>query len=236
MKRKAFHLPMNQTESIVGWVYVFVHTFAMTFLLAALNNYIFPRMGFQLSETNLNLLYYIVGFLFLLAFLFHFWRESFADMCGAVPDTLIAVIVGYVAYVLLMNLVSGALGFFLKNLTNPNSAAVIQSTKLNPNKMIVIGVLLAPVVEETLFRGVVFGTIRRSSRLAAYIVSALFFSVYHLWSYFLYQYAPSLFLYLLQYIPAGLVLAWCMERGRSFWASVFLHMIINYVSITVTIG
>ncbi len=231
-----FPYPMTYVEQILGWVYVFVHMFAMAYILSALNAYVFPLLGFKLSDTWLNLLYYAVGFAYLLGFLFHYLRETFADMCSGFGRTVIAVLVGFIAYVFLSNLVSFGLQFFLENLTNPNSAAVNASTKLNPNKMLVIGVLLAPVVEETLFRGVAFGSLRRKNALLAYAVSTLLFAVYHLWSYLVYDFHPSLLLYLLQYLPAGLVLGWAYDYSKTLWAPVFLHMMINYVVITVQVG
>ncbi len=235
-KNRGFSHPMNKVEAIVGWVYVFVHMFAMSYILVGLNKSLFPAMGFTLTGAWLNLLYYAVGFFFLMGFLFHFWRESFADMCGRFWDTVVAVLVGFVAYIALSSLVNFLLTFFLTDLVNPNSAAVNTVTRLNPNKMLVIGVLLAPVVEETLFRGVVFGTLRRKNAVLAYAVSTVLFAVYHLWSYFLDGFAPVTLLYLLQYLPAGLVLGWCYEHAGTMWAPVFLHMVINYVSISIQIG
>ena len=226
---------MNKTESIVGWVYLFVHMFAMVYLVSALNNYVFPRMGFQLSSGHLNLLYYGIGFVFLLITMFRYLKESFADLCSNVFNTLIGVLAGYILYILFSNLVGYFLSIFLQELTNPNSQAVSAETRLNPNTMLAVGVLLAPIVEEVLFRGVAFGTLRRNNVLLAYAVSSVLFAVYHLWQYFIYSYNSALFLYLLQYIPAGIVLAWSYERGRNIWCPVFLHMLINYVSMTVTI-
>ncbi len=231
-----FPYPMTQVELVLGWVYVFVHMFAMTFILSGLNGYVFPLLGFQLNSTWLNLLYYAVGFVYLLGFLFHYLKESFSDMCGNFMNTVIAVLVGFVAYIFLSNVVNYGLGFVLRDLVNPNSAAVNASTKLNPNKMLVIGVLLAPVVEETLFRGVVFGSLRRANVILAYLVSTLFFSIYHLWSYMFYDFHPTLLWYLLQYLPAGLVLGWAYDYSKTVWAPVFLHMMINYVVISIQVG
>ena len=236
MKKKAFRFPMSHTESIIGWVYVFVHVFAMTYILSALNIYVFPAMGFQLSTGNLNLLYYGIGFIFLLTTLFKFMKQSFADLCSNVLDTLIGVGAGYILYILLSYAVNSFLSLFLSDLTNPNSSAVINETRLNPNTMLAIGVLLAPIVEEILFRGVVFGTLRKKSRLLAYVVSSVFFSIYHLWSYLIYSFNPVLLLFLVQYVPAGIVLAWSYERGRNVWCPVFLHMLINYISISIEIS
>ncbi len=102
--------------------------------------------------------------------------------------------------------------------------------------MFAISVLLAPVVEETLFRGVVFGSLRRKNAFLGYLVSSLLFSIYHLWSYLLADFHPSLLWYLLQYLPAGLVLGWTYDYSKTLFAPIFLHMMINFVVITVQIG
>ena len=39
-----------------------------------------------------------------------------------------------------------------------------------------------------------------------------------------------------QDVPAGIVLAWSYERGRNVWCPVFLHMLINYISISIEIS
>jgi membrane protease YdiL (CAAX protease family) len=128
------------------------------------------------------------------------------------------------------------LTLFLKNGTNPNQELIISNTKLNPNQAIAVGVLLAPIVEEALFRGAVFGSIRRKNRILAYIVSAALFGVYHLWQYLLVGFQWELLLYMVQYVPGAIALAWCYERSGNIWSSILLHMVINFISLKVSIG
>ena len=232
---------MKKGEAIFGWVYAALHIFLLGWLLAQLNRDIFPILGFSLSDTNLNLLYYALGFVLILLCMFHYMKASFGDFWENKLASLTSVLLGYAIYTLAMYTVSLIITLFTESAVNPNSEAIIAQTKLNPNVMIVIGVLLAPIVEETLFRGVIFGTLRKSSRFAGYAVSAVLFAVYHLFSYILAGVAYGSFdwillLYLLQYIPAGIILCWCYERSRNIYGSIFLHMVINYISITVTIG
>jgi membrane protease YdiL (CAAX protease family) len=96
--------------------------------------------------------------------------------------------------------------------------------------MFVTTVLLAPVVEETMFRGALFGSIRLRSRAVAYIVSALAFAAYHLWPFLFTDMWRVNALYALQYIPASVILAWCYERGNSIWAPITLHALINLLA------
>lgn len=128
-----------------------------------------------------------------------------------------------------MNLVANVtiLYFATQNLTNPNSQAVNEAINVDLRSMFAVSVIMAPIVEEVLFRGVVFGTIRTKNRILAYVVSVLLFAVYHLWSSVVLYQDWTILVYLIQYIPPGLVLAWSYERSGSIWSSIMLHMIIN---------
>ena len=91
-----------------------------------------------------------------------------------------------------------------------------------------MAVFLAPLTEEVLFRGAVFNGIRKTNRIAAYAVSMVLFSVYHIWGYAVED--PSYWLYTLQYLPAAFLLCRCYERTNSIWCSIFFHMLVNHIS------
>ena len=95
--------------------------------------------------------------------------------------------------------------------------------------MLAVSVVFAPVIEETLVRGVVFGTIRPASRVLAYIVSALLFTLMHNWQYFGLHPFLSILLSCLPYIPASVALAWVYEKAGTIWAPITLHALINAV-------
>ena len=99
-----------------------------------------------------------------------------------------------------------------------------------------VAVLMAPLVEECLFRGVVFGTIRPHSRFWAYAVSIALFSLYHVWQYVVMYGDPKLLLSARAYVPVSAALTFCYEQTRSIWPPVFFHMCINALSLTVLAG
>ena len=74
-----------------------------------------------------------------------------------------------------------------------------------------MSVFMAPVVEEALFRGLVFGALRGKSRAAAWIVSVLAFSVYHVWQYIGDGDALMVLLSALLYVPGSAALNWCLR-------------------------
>ena len=90
-------------------------------------------------------------------------------------------------------------------------------------------VMLIPLVEEPLFRGLLFGATRRYSRVLGYVLSTLVFALYCVWQ-FVYTYGTVDFRYLLlflQYVPMSLALTWCYDNGGSIWSPIALHMVLN---------
>ena len=118
----------------------------------------------------------------------------------------------------------------------PNNDAVTGLARTDYKRMIAVAVLMAPLVEECLFRGVVFGTIRPKSRFWAYAASIALFSLYHVWQYVLVYQDPKLLLSALAYVPVSAALTFCYEQTRSIWSPVFFHMCINALSLTVLAG
>ena len=92
-------------------------------------------------------------------------------------------------------------------------------------------VFLAPVVEEALFRGYVFGNLREYSRGAAYLVSCLVFALIHVWPFFAESWDMGCLMVMGQYLVPGAVMAWTYERSGSLWGSVLLHCAVNGLAV-----
>ena len=112
-------------------------------------------------------------------------------------------------------------------MTRPSKPETARPTRSSAPLAITV---FAPVIEETLVRGVVFGTIRPASRVLAYIVSALLFTLMHNWQYFGLHPFLSILLSCLPYIPASVALAWVYEKAGTIWAPITLHALINAMS------
>ena len=99
-----------------------------------------------------------------------------------------------------------------------------------PHMTLVIVILLAPFVEETLFRGLVFGNLKSRSRAGAYLASCLLFALMHVWQFAVVSRDITYFLLMVQYLVPGLVLAWAYEHSGTLWAAVGLHAAANALS------
>ena len=81
-----------------------------------------------------------------------------------------------------------------------------------------------------MFRGVIFRNLYSKNKIAAYIVSILLFSCIHILGY-VGKYSPlELVMAVLQYLPAGLCLAWCYARANTIFAPIVMHAAINYLT------
>lgn len=233
-KSEGFRFPMTKAERIFGILYIPVFAVVLAFLVPWV---CMKLTDGEMSAPYINLCYYGFSFLVVLICMFRYLRLSFSDIFDGFGRFLKSVIFGYVFYYAMLYAVSVVLTLVLESTINPNSQEILNETRLNRNVMIVTGVFLAPILEESLFRGALFGTIRQKSRIVAYIVSIVVFALYHLWqSFYVDGFSWTLVLYLLQYIPGSVALAWCYEKSGTIWSSITLHAIINLISITVSIN
>ena len=220
-KPRGFTSRMTTLERAAALGYIPVHVYLLPKALGAL-----PFLR-SLDTVTINVIYYAIGTAFMLCFLWRFLRREFDALCDYGPGVLLEVAKHY-GVLLLCNMGVGLALLLLGQSSNPNNEAVFSLAGEDTGMTTAVAVFLAPIAEEAMFRGGVFGLLRPYSRAAAYAASMLLFSLYHIWSYALVD--PTAWLYLLQYIPASFLLARIYEKTNSLWASIFLHMTVNGVS------
>ena len=208
---------MPRGARIAGWVYFPIHVAVLPLTIGAL---LMAVLGELPSDVTCNVLYYLIGLVFTLAVMWRFLHRSFDTMAGSILRCVGMMLAAYGIDVLLslvLQLGTGLIG----ELPVPNNDAVTGLAKVDYKRMIAVAVLMAPLVEECLFRGVVFGTIRPKSRFWAYAASIALFSLYHVWQYVLVYQDPKLLLSALAYVPVSAALTFCYEQTRSIWPPVF---------------
>ncbi len=139
--------------------------------------------------------------------------------------------VGLVAHYGLCELASRFGRFFADRGGNLNNSAISAQIGSAPHMTLLIVLFLAPVVEETLFRGLVFGGLKEKSRLLAYGASCALFALLHVWQFAVANRDAAYFLLMAQYWIPGLVLAWAYEHSGTLWASIALHAGVNALSV-----
>ena len=215
-----FTSKLSKTALVLVLLWLPVHVLGLPWLLYWLG---------MRDAVALNFWIYGIGTLFMLIVGFRFLRRDFDALAEHPFRILLQILVCYGAMLLMNMAASGILSLFIETVDNPNNEAVMDLVNNEYGMMSAAAIFLAPIVEEMIFRAGIFGSIRNKSRVLAYLASMLLFSLYHVWGYALTD--PLSWLYLVQYLPAAYLLCRCYEYCDSIWGSIFLHMLINFVSL-----
>lgn len=230
----------NKTELFCGLGCWAVYLVGMS----ALALWLLPLLGIDLhSETGWSLAQVIIltaDFVMAAAVFCRFLWRSFKPLKGNVKQLLKTVLYGFAAYWVLMCLVSAVVTSVSLGLDvapdDSNNTAIRTALTNYRVPMAICTVLLAPVTEECLVRGVIFAPLCRRKPWLAYVVTTVLFSLLHIVQHFeAGQPLLPYFLTFLEYLPAGLVLGWAYQRTRSIWGPIALHCVINLLAVVSTV-
>jgi membrane protease YdiL (CAAX protease family) len=141
------------------------------------------------------------------------------------------VILGLVAYYALSFVTTWIIGILVPGFSNYNDEAIFAMGQSNSFLVFIGTVILVPPFEECMYRGLIFRNLYGKSRWAAYIVSIVLFAAIHIIGY-IGVYSPlELLMAVLQYLPAGLCLAWAYTKADTIFAPILIHAIINAIGI-----
>ncbi len=228
MKRnRSFSGNLTNQETIGGFSYMIFEFLFLAEILTWING----GLAHPLNLAELNFLFYLVNFIAILLIFHDFLGRALKQAIHHPAILCQAVILGLVAYYACNWATSWAVSQLVPSFSNYNDQAITDMMSGNFFLMAVSTVVLVPPVEECLFRGLIFRNLYGKSRWAAYIVSILAFSVIHIIGY-IGRYAPiELLMAFLQYLPAGLCLAWAYTKADTIFAPILIHGIINAISI-----
>lgn len=217
---------MTDRERFCSLVYLPIHFFILPMTLGFLL-YLYP-----FTSTQINLIYYALGLFFVLIFMLKFLRANFDVALDNALMTFWAISMGFTLNFLLaviLQFLSSAVGLDLSS--TPNNEAVVYLTTEDFNMTYAMVVYMSPMVEEVLFRGLLFGVVyEKFGKKRAYLISILVFSLLHTWQFILIDGDLSYLIYTLNYIPGSFALAYCYEKCANIWGPIGLHMFINWMS------
>ncbi len=217
---------MNTGELAFGWLYFAVELFLLPSVLTDLNG-LLPK---PLSAAWINTVFYLVNFIAVVTIFRDFLLRSLRSLGKKFGQYLKAVVLGFVAYWAATRLLSWLLGL-VPGFVNVNDSAISAMANDHFWIMAVGTVLLVPVVEELLYRGLIFLGLYPRNRVAAYVISVAAFAAVHVIGHLGSASPLILALCFLQYIPAGLCLAWAYAESDSIFAPILIHMVVNLVGI-----
>ena len=228
--RRTFRNLMLTREKVAGWIWMPIHVVLLPLLLPSI---VYALTGGNLPDTvTMNIWYYMLGLVFLLVTQFRFFRDSYSELTHNFRDALITMLMSWfilMACNVALNLITQLFGSLP---TSPNDEAVTEMAHVDMRRMVAVAVILAPIVEEALFRGMIFGSLREKHRVPAYAVSMVLFALYHVWQYAVVAQSFEPLLSAFAYLPIAFVLAFCYDRSGSIWTSIFFHMFYNALALS----
>ena len=215
---------LSTAEQVAGFCYLPFYVILLPWGI----QWVSDLLGLQLTDLQINVCYFVLNCIFVWIIFHNFLIRSFRS--SRFWELVQAVILGFCLYYAGNFAFGWIINLLGLSITSFNDETIMGLISQNQIIMLVCSVFLAPLVEETLVRGLLFGVIRRKSRIMAYAVTIIFFAVMHVWQYLLMYDLRDVLLAAVQYIPAGIALGWTYEKSNTIWAPIILHMTINAVS------
>lgn len=221
--KRPFQVKMRRSEIIGGIIWLVIYGFFMGDILGLG----LELLGISYTAAQLNALFFLCNFVITALVFWRFLTRNLSLVPGNLLRILKAMLLGFCIYWLLQ-VGLDVIGQFLSgNMDIPNDDTISSIAGENYRIMWAGAVLLAPMVEETLVRGLIFGTVRRLNRAAAYAAAAVVFAAMHVLSYLGQMDTLTLGYNILVYGLPSIALCACYEYAGNIWAPIGLHMIIN---------
>ena len=221
---------MTPGEQIAGTVFFVIYLVVLPFATAPLFRLMARLLDTTISPPLQNAIYYYTLFAAALIIFHGFLARTTRNFADNLGNACRSVAVGLVALYGLNELMYRMTRLLVNNHTNLNDTTISAQIEDAPHMTLLIVIFLAPFVEEVLFRGLVFGNLRRKSAAVGYLVSCLLFALLHVWQFAVVNRDITYFLLMLQYLVPGLVLAWVYDRTGTLWTSIGLHAAANALS------
>ena len=222
---KKLSVQMTKTERILGYIYLPFQLLVLPIIV------VFGAMFFRwnMTEAELNVICFAFNFI-ALTVIFHRYLLDSAKVFFRHPGRALSSCGwGFLLHFGGTYWISLLILTLDPEFSNVNDGALSEMLQESSVLMSIGTILLAPVAEEILFRGVVFGQLHRKWPLAAYILSAAIFSSLHVVGYIGSYPALRLVLCFLQYLPASIALAFVYVRSDTIFAPILMHIVINTI-------
>ena len=231
MAKKKTSPYMTPGEQIAGTVFFVIYLVVLPFAAGPLFRLAGRLLDVTISAALQNVIYYYVLFAVTVLIFHKFLARTCRNLADNLGGACRMLLVGLVALYGLNELAYRLTNLIITNRTNLNDTAISAQMDSAPYMTLLIVVLLAPFVEEVLFRGLVFGNLKGKSRPVAYVVSCALFALLHVWQFAVVYQDVTYFLLMLQYLVPGAVLAWVYDRSGTLWTSIALHALANALSV-----
>ena len=156
---------------------------------------------------------------------FRFFKLNFRTSTKAVFKNFVYLWIFSIVSSLLISLIVGPQ-------TSVNQELVVKSLIENPLLMVVMTVIFAPIVEELVFRGALYQSLRsKNNYKKAMFISMFLFSFLHIIPGLIENQSLTEFIYLFQYAGLAFFMIRAFEETGSIWGAISVHVMNNLLSV-----
>ena len=216
--------PLTAKEKIYGLVWLMFEVLFFPVLLELFNG-LLPT---PLPQVEVNFIFFAVNFI-AIAWVFRRYLKAQLRLVPELIDKILLVAApGFLIYRLLNFLLALALFAVDPDFVSINDMTIQSLAQENYFLMLIGSVILVPIAEECLFRGLLFRGMYDHNPLLAWIVSILLFSAIHVTGYIGQYSLPTILLCFVQYLPAGACLAGAYRLSGSLLSPILIHALVNF--------
>ena len=218
---------MTKRETILGFAYLIIQFMILPLVISGA----IALFSLDFTDGQLNLLYYIINFSAVAVIFRKFLWQNLERMSANPPRFFWGVLLGLGRYLVMNTLLAMALLEIAPDFVNANDTAIAEMVRTELPLIATGTILLVPLAEESLFRGLIFGNLYKKTPVMAYVISTVAFSAVHIVSY-IGVYSPlEMLVSFLSYLPAGICLGWAYVRADSIFAPIMIHAAVNAMGI-----
>ena len=216
---------LSRREKLWGTGYLLFEALLMADLLQQFN-LLLPA---PLPQSEVNVLFFAVNFVVVLIIFRSYLRQLLRQLPEAVFNVLFVTVPGFLVYWICNILLSQVIYSIDPDFSSINDKTIHALVAENFPLMFFGTVILVPVAEEFLFRGLLFRGLYDHSPLMAWIGSIALFSAIHITGYIGSESPLTLLLCFVRYIPAGVCLAGAYRLSGSLLAPILIHAMVNFL-------
>ena len=229
-KKKTASGGMNCTERVAGTIFFLVYLLVMPLMATKLFDLLEVVLDTTINDSLRNVLYYYTLFAVTVLLFHSYLAHTSGRFLDNLNRSLSTLLLGLLVFYGANELIFRVCNVLFDSRTNLNDMTIAAQVASAPRMTALIVVLLAPFVEEVLFRGLVFGCLREKSRPFAYAVSCALFAFLHVWA-AVAKWDAGYLILMLQYLVPGLVFAYVYEHSGTLWTAILLHAGVNALSL-----
>ena len=224
-----FSTKPSRREMIFGGIYLGLYAAILPWLLPVAVLALWP----DLSAAQVNFIYFTLNFAAVTVIFRKFLFQTARDSLQNLSNTLWCGVAAYGANLFLTALVAAAILRLDPEFSNVNNDSLNTMFREERQLLFLGGVIMAPITEELLFRGLIFRGLYDRSPLAAHVVTMALFSLVHITGY-IGHYSPlRLLLCFVQYLPASLCLNLAYRYGGTLLSPILMHLLTNLAAMSV---